>query len=85
MADASTQGPKLKFEGFANAPTNDKGERVDFRKVPAFKDSSAEGKVRRDSQKKKSVIVKHKTEGTGTNGAPAAVVGKTPTQTATGT
>lgn len=67
MADSN------EFEGFANAPVK-RGKPVDFRKVPAYDDDTAEGRIRKESQTTESSIVAFKTEGVGTNGAPAAVV-----------
>ena len=59
--------------GFANT-LDKKGKFVDARKVKPFKDTSDAGKVRDASQTTPSSIVDFKTEGTSTNGAPAAVV-----------
>lgn len=59
---------------FANAPVNDDGELQDFRDVPAYEDDSEEAKVRDESQKTQSSVVDFKTEGTSTNGFPAAEV-----------
>jgi len=84
MADASTQSEKLEFEGFANAPRDEDGNVLDFRDVEPFRDETEEGQVREQSQKTESSLVQFRTEGTETNGSPAASVGKTPTETATG-
>lgn len=59
--------------GFANT-LDSKGKFVDATKVKPFKDKSDAGKVRDASQTTPSSIVDFKTEGKGTNGAPAAVV-----------
>lgn len=62
------------FEGFANAPVDEDGKRLDFRDVPNFEDPSDEGKVRTKSQTTESSLVAFRTEGPSTNGAPAAKV-----------
>jgi hypothetical protein len=64
------------FTGFANAPVDEDGKRVDSREVDAYVDESDEGKTRLASQTTESSIVVFKTEGTATNGAPAAEVGR---------
>ena len=58
--------------GFANTVSD--GEFVDAREVDAFNDESEAGKIRTASQTTKSSITQFKTEGKSTNGAPAAVV-----------
>jgi hypothetical protein len=64
-----------KFEGFANAPVDEKtGERLDFRDVDAFVDESDEGQKRVASQTTPSSIVAFKTDDKSTDDAPAAVV-----------
>lgn len=68
MADTSA------FEGFANSPVNKKGERIDPRDVPRYKDKSEAGKVRDASQTTPSVLAKYSTADKSTDGAPAATV-----------
>lgn len=62
------------FTGFANAPVGRNGNLKDFRDVPAYKPRTEADKIREASQTTESSIVAFKTEGKGTNGAPAAVV-----------
>ena len=62
------------FTGFANSPVDEDGKRVDPREVDAYVDETDEGKARLASQSTESSIVAFKSEGTSTNGAPAAVV-----------
>lgn len=85
MADASTQGPKLEFEGFANAPRDEDGKALDFRDVDPYVDESEAGKIRTASLTTESSLVQFRTEGPDTNGSPAASVGKSSVETATGT
>jgi hypothetical protein len=68
MADNS------EFDGFANAPVDEKGNRLDFRDVPSFEDSSDAGQTRVRSQTTESSIVAFRSEGPSTNGAPMASV-----------
>jgi hypothetical protein len=63
-----------KFEGFANAPVDEDGKRLDFRDVDAFVDESDEGKVRDGSQTTPSSITQFHTDDQSTDGAPAANV-----------
>lgn len=44
------------FTGFANAPVDKKGKRLDFRDVEAFVDESDEGKIRTASQTTVSTV-----------------------------
>lgn len=62
------------FTGFANAPVDKKGKRLDFRDVEAFVDESDEGKARDESQTTPSSLAQFKTNDQATNGAPAAQV-----------
>jgi hypothetical protein len=71
---ASDSKGKAEFTGFANDERDKKGKRVDPREVPAFEDTSEEGQIRKASQTTESSLVAFRTEGPGTNGAPAAVV-----------
>ena len=54
----------------ANAPVDDNGDRLNFRDVPSYEDSSDAGKVRQKSQTTESSIVAFRSEGPSTNGAP---------------
>jgi hypothetical protein len=62
------------FTGFANAAQDKDGKLKDFRDVKPRKPKSEADKIRHRSQTTESSIVAFKTEGTGTNGPPAAVV-----------
>ena len=58
------------FDGFANAPVDEKGNRLDFRDVPSYEDGSEAGQIRLKSQTTESSIVAFRNEGPSTNGAP---------------
>lgn len=73
------------FTGFANSPVDEDGKVVDSREVEAYVDKSDEGQKRQASQTTASSIASFKTEGTATNGAPAAVVVPAPKVEAEGT
>lgn len=45
------------FEGFANAPVDKKGKRLDFRDVDAYVDETEAGQVRDSSQTTVSTVV----------------------------
>jgi len=62
------------FTGFANAPVDKKGKRLDFRSVDAYVDETEAGKARDASQSTPSSLVQFHTEDKSTDGAPAAVV-----------
>lgn len=62
------------FDGFANAPVDKKGKRLDFRSVDGFVDKTDEGKAAEDSRRTASSVTQFKTDDTSTNGAPAAKV-----------
>lgn len=62
------------FTGFANAPVDKKGKRLDFRDVDAFVDESDEGKERSARQTTPSSLAQFKTDDKSTEGAPAAQV-----------
>ena len=63
-----------KFAGFANAPVDKKGKRLDFRTVEAYVDETDEGQAVEASRRTPSSITQFKTDDKATNGAPAAVV-----------
>lgn len=62
------------FEGFANAPVDKKGKRLDFRSVDSFVDESDEGKTAEGSRRTPSSLIQFHTDDKGTDGAPAAQV-----------
>lgn len=77
MANGTEHSPIAtdEFTGFANAPVDKDGKRLDFRDVDAYADETDEGKVRSSSQTTESSVVALKSEGPSTNGYPAAKVG----------
>ena len=62
------------FSGFANAPVDEDGKRLDFRDVPNYEDETEAGETRKQSQTTESSIVGFRTNDQSTNGAPAATV-----------